>query len=107
MHGVKVARRPTGMVASMLSMSGVGDSGMVQLSVRVPPSLRAAARRRAAAVGVPLRDFVQRALEVAVAQPPITPDQLDEARARLAEALDAGEYARYVEGIDDPDLADQ
>ncbi len=83
-----------------------GDGGRVQLSVRVPPALRDAARRRAEVVGVPLRDFIQQAIEVAVAQPPVAPEEVRDLRARLADALDAGEYANYVASIDDADLAD-
>lgn len=79
---------------------------MVQLSVRVPPALRAAAHRRAAAVGLPLRDFVQRAIEVAVAERSVSAEELAEARRRLAEASASGDYRRYVESIDDPDLMD-
>lgn len=99
-------------IASMHGMADVprsfdaGDGGMVQLSVRVPPALRSAARRRAAAVGLPLRDFVQRAIEVAVAEPSVTPEELGEARRCLADAYASGDYRRYVESIDDPDLMD-
>ena len=75
----------------------------VQLSVRMPASLRARIQQRAKAQDRSVQDFVVGQLVIAVGSGDADAE-LQEARRALREALLNGAYLDYLDNIDDPDL---
>lgn len=85
------------------------DDDLVQLAVRLPTSLRRAARAAAELDGISLQDLVRDALIDALDRRVSATRQLAEHMTadllvRVREALDLDGYAEYVASIDDPDL---
>lgn len=76
-----------------------------QISVRVPPELRSAVRRRAFDEGTTVQAFVEQALRRAVTEPERTVD-LD-VHHLVRELIDSGAYAAEARRIGevDPELA--
>jgi hypothetical protein len=78
-----------------------------QLNIRVEPALRdqvIAVSRRA---GVSMQEWVTRALDAALAAPAPTGAQILAAglQRELAQIVSSGDYQRWVDELDDPDVA--
>lgn len=80
-------------------------SAKLQISVRVPPELRQAVRKRAFDEGTTVQSFVEQALRCAVAEP----GRVTHPRVRqlVRDLVESGAYASETRriGVDDPELA--
>lgn len=108
---VKVAearnRLATGAFVSATGHEGAEPT--VQLSIRVPASVREHVHAAAAAEGLSTQSWLSAVVGAAVAGV-LTPQGraaailVEEARRQLEAAVASGSYAAVVEGLEDPDL---